>query len=107
MGIGKITDYESKLIQVAVKELKANIEKGVKFVHEQYKKQIQSSEYATANFKEKTVFFLRFEMLIFIFLSSIRPTNQPEFFFAVSSSPTFFVSTEYSHYTRTATFDLV
>ena len=38
MGIGKITDYESKLIQVAVKELKANIEKGVKFVHEQYKK---------------------------------------------------------------------
>jgi malate dehydrogenase len=38
LGIGKITDYEAKLIQVAVKELKANIEKGEKFVHEQYKK---------------------------------------------------------------------
>jgi hypothetical protein len=38
LGIGKITDYEAKLIQVAVKELKANIEKGVKFVNEQYKK---------------------------------------------------------------------
>lgn len=31
LGIGKITDYEAKLIQVAVKELKANIDKGVKF----------------------------------------------------------------------------
>jgi len=39
LGIGKITDYEAKLIQAAVKELKANIEKGVKFVNEQYKKQ--------------------------------------------------------------------
>lgn len=38
LGIGKISDYEQKLIQVAVKELKSNIEKGVKFVHEQYKK---------------------------------------------------------------------
>jgi malate dehydrogenase len=38
LGIGKITDYEAKLIQAAVKELKANIEKGVKFVNEQYKK---------------------------------------------------------------------
>jgi len=38
LGVGKITDYEAKLIQVAIKELKANIEKGVKFVHEQYKK---------------------------------------------------------------------
>jgi hypothetical protein len=38
LGIGKISDYETKLIQAAVKELKANIEKGVKFVHEQYKK---------------------------------------------------------------------
>jgi malate dehydrogenase len=38
LGVGKITDYEAKLIQVAYKELKANIEKGVKFVHEQYKK---------------------------------------------------------------------
>jgi hypothetical protein len=38
LGVGKITDYEAKLIQVANKELKANIEKGVKFVHEQYKK---------------------------------------------------------------------
>lgn len=38
LGIGKITDYEQKLIQTALKELKANIEKGVKFVHEQYKK---------------------------------------------------------------------
>jgi len=38
LGIGKITDYEQKLIQVAVKELKANIEKGVKFVNDVYKK---------------------------------------------------------------------
>jgi len=38
LGIGKITEYETKLIQVAVKELKANIEKGVKFANEQYKK---------------------------------------------------------------------
>jgi len=38
LGIGKITDYEQKLIQTAVKELKANIEKGVKFVNEVYKK---------------------------------------------------------------------
>lgn len=37
LGIGKITDYETKLIQVALKELKANIEKGNKFV-ETYKK---------------------------------------------------------------------
>jgi len=38
LGIGKITDYEQKLIQAALKELKSNIEKGTKFVHEQYKK---------------------------------------------------------------------
>lgn len=38
LGVGKITDFEAKLIQVANKELKANIEKGVKFVNEQYKK---------------------------------------------------------------------
>jgi malate dehydrogenase len=38
LGIGKITDYETKLIQAAIKELKANIEKGVKFANEQYKK---------------------------------------------------------------------
>lgn len=38
LGIGKITDYETKLIQVAIQELKANIQKGVKFVNEQYKK---------------------------------------------------------------------
>jgi len=38
LGVGKITDFEAKLIQVANKELKANIEKGVRFVHEQYKK---------------------------------------------------------------------
>jgi malate dehydrogenase len=38
LGIGKITDYEQKLIQVAVKELQANIQKGVKFVNEQYRK---------------------------------------------------------------------
>lgn len=38
LGIGKISEYETKLIQAAVKELKANIEKGEKFVHEQYKK---------------------------------------------------------------------
>jgi len=34
LGIGKITDYEQKLIQIAVKELKANIEKGFKLVNE-------------------------------------------------------------------------
>jgi len=38
LGVGKITDYEAELIQIANKELKANIEKGVKFVNEQYKK---------------------------------------------------------------------
>lgn len=38
LGIGKITEYEQKVVQGALKELKANIEKGVKFVHEQYKK---------------------------------------------------------------------
>jgi len=38
LGIGKISEYETKLIQIAVKELKANIEKGVKFVNEQYYK---------------------------------------------------------------------
>jgi len=38
LGIGKITDYETKLIQTAIKELQANIQKGVKFVHEQYQK---------------------------------------------------------------------
>lgn len=38
LGVGKISEYEQKLIQIANKELKANIEKGVKFVHEQYKK---------------------------------------------------------------------
>lgn len=38
LGYGKVTDYENKLIQAAIKELKANIEKGTKFVHEQYKK---------------------------------------------------------------------
>jgi hypothetical protein len=38
LGIGKITEFESKLIQAATKELKANIAKGEKFVHEQYKK---------------------------------------------------------------------
>jgi hypothetical protein len=37
LGIGKITEYEGKLIQAAVKELNANIEKGVKFV-QTYKK---------------------------------------------------------------------
>jgi len=36
LGIGKLTDYEQKLIQAALKELKSNIEKGVKFVHEVY-----------------------------------------------------------------------
>lgn len=38
LGVGKITEYEQKLIQIANKELKANIEKGVKFANEQYKK---------------------------------------------------------------------
>jgi len=38
LGIGKVSEYETKLIQTAVKELKANIDKGNKFVHEQYKK---------------------------------------------------------------------
>lgn len=38
LGIGKITEYETKLIQTALKELKANIDKGVKFANEQYKK---------------------------------------------------------------------
>jgi len=38
LGIGKITDFEQKLIQAALKELKSNIEKGVKFVHEVYNK---------------------------------------------------------------------
>lgn len=32
LGVGKITDYEQNLINVAVKELNANIAKGVKFV---------------------------------------------------------------------------
>lgn len=36
LGIGKISDYEVKLVQVAMKELKANIEKGEKFVSEVY-----------------------------------------------------------------------
>jgi len=38
MGIGKVTDYETKLLQVAIKDLKKEIEKGVKFANEQYKK---------------------------------------------------------------------
>lgn len=37
LGMGKLTDYETKLIQVALKELKKEIEKGVKFATE-YKK---------------------------------------------------------------------
>ncbi len=37
-GMGKLSDYEVKLVQAAMKELKANIEKGEKFVAEQYKK---------------------------------------------------------------------
>lgn len=36
-GMGKLSDYEVKLVQAAMKELKANIEKGEKFVAEQYK----------------------------------------------------------------------
>jgi hypothetical protein len=31
LGIGNITDYEKKLIEVAIKELNKNIEKGEKF----------------------------------------------------------------------------
>jgi len=38
LGVGKITDFEQKLIQVAIKELNANIQKGVQFVNEVYKK---------------------------------------------------------------------
>jgi hypothetical protein len=38
LGIGKVTDYETKLLQVAIKDLKKEIEKGVKFANEQYKK---------------------------------------------------------------------
>ncbi len=36
--MGKLSDYEVKLVQAAMKELKANIEKGEKFALEQYKK---------------------------------------------------------------------
>lgn len=38
LGVGKLSEYEVKLVQAAMKELKSNIEKGEKFVHEQYKK---------------------------------------------------------------------
>lgn len=38
LGMGKLSDYEVKLVQTAMKELKANIEKGEKFVSEQYGK---------------------------------------------------------------------
>jgi len=38
LGIGEINDFESKHIKIAIKELKTNIEKGVKFVHEEYGK---------------------------------------------------------------------
>ena len=36
-GMGKLSDYEVELVKAAMKELKANIEKGEKFVAEQYK----------------------------------------------------------------------
>jgi malate dehydrogenase len=38
LGMGKLSDYEVKLVQAAMKELKANIEKGEKFANEQYGK---------------------------------------------------------------------